>query len=150
MNLSKNFSLSELTFSETAARLGVDNTPTEAVIHNLKKLCERILQPARDALGPLRISSGYRSPELNAKVPGSSNTSAHTLGFAADVLSLKVSKLEFARWVAKNCEFDQIILEYGTKADPAWIHVSADPKNRKQIMRIMTGTGYVPVKLEDI
>jgi len=67
MNLSANFTLKELTKSDTATRLGIDNTPDEAVIESLRLLCENILQPVRDHFGkPVKISSGYRSPELNS------------------------------------------------------------------------------------
>jgi uncharacterized protein YcbK (DUF882 family) len=88
--LSKNFWLQEFTTSPTADRLGLKNSPGPAEIANLKRLCETILQPARDVLGPLRINSGFRSSKVNKAVGGSS-TSAHLSGFAADVLPLNVS-----------------------------------------------------------
>lgn len=146
MKLSEHFSLWELTVSQTAERNGIDNTPTQTVINNLTTLCTQILEPARLALGSLRISSGYRSPKLNRAV-GGSKTSAHCLGWAADVIPLEATKLAFATWVARNCDFDQIIWEYGSKYEPAWIHVSADPRNRKQILRILAGTGYQEIQL---
>ena len=145
-DLSDNFQLWEFVTSQTASREGIDNTPPLQIVENLKKLCERILEPARFALGPLRISSGYRCTQLN-KLVGGSATSGHPLGFCADVIPLKVSKMEFARWISRNCKFDQIILEFGKKDNPDWIHVSADPKSRNQVLQILHGTGYVPVKL---
>ncbi|MGE4169157.1 MAG: D-Ala-D-Ala carboxypeptidase family metallohydrolase [Candidatus Margulisiibacteriota bacterium] len=144
--LSEHFQLWEFVTSQVAQRNGINNNPTPEVIQCLKKLCETVLEPARFALGPLRISSGYRCPALNKAVGGAA-TSAHQFGFAADVLPLKVSKLEFAKWIVKNVPFDQIILEYGTEADPAWIHVSADPRHRKKVMRILNGTGYQKINL---
>jgi len=137
--LSKNFSLWEFVISQTSERFGIDNTPSDQVIRSLKKLCETILEPARFALGPIKISSGYRCKALNKKV-GGSKTSAHILGFAADLIPLKVTKLELAKWLSKNVDYDQIILEYGTSFEPAWIHISADPRNRRELMRVLKGS----------
>ncbi|HLG16131.1 MAG TPA: D-Ala-D-Ala carboxypeptidase family metallohydrolase [Blastocatellia bacterium] len=144
--LSPHFKLWEFTASQTAERKGIDNTPTDVVVENLRTLCQEILEPARVAIGPLRISSGYRSPALNQSV-GGSKTSAHVLGYAADVIPLSTTKLAFAKWVEANSTFDQIILEFGTTAEPAWIHVSCDPRARRQVLRILAGTGYVPITL---
>lgn len=144
MRLSEHFQLSEFTISQTAARRGINNNPNEVVVVRLKRLCELILEPARAALGAMRISSGYRCPALNAAI-GGSRTSAHMLGYAADVNPLGVSKLEFARWVIAHCGFDQIILEFGTPTEPAWIHVSCDPRGRGQVLRTVGGGGYVGV-----
>jgi hypothetical protein len=132
--LTANFTLGELTFSQTAVMLRIDNTPTLGEIQRLRKLCEQILQPARDALGSLRISSGFRSKILNRAVGGVRN-SDHQLGHAADVIPTNGDTRALAKWIVDNCEFDQVILEFGTDARPDWIHVSADPKNRKQILR---------------
>src|SRR5262249_44570312 len=128
---------------------GIDNTPSDETVKNLIVLCEQILEPARVVIGPLHISSGYRCPELNEAI-GGSKTSAHCLGYAADVTPLSSSKLSFARWVKDNCRFDQIILEYGTKEQPAWVHVSCDPRSRGQVLRILKGTGYLPVDLNSL
>lgn len=143
--LSPNFTLMEFIVSQTAERKGIDNSPPPQVIERLQFLCTNILEPARAALGPLRISSGYRCLALNTAI-GGSLTSAHMHGFAADVLPLKASKLVFARWVKANCLFDQIILEYGTPSDPAWVHVSCDPRARGQVLRADSG-GYRPVQI---
>jgi Peptidase M15. len=71
MQLTNNFSLKELTTSETATRKGLDNTPNEAVTANLKTLAENILQPVREHYGKsVKVNSGYRSPEVNASVGG--------------------------------------------------------------------------------
>lgn len=146
MQLSRNFQLFEFTTSQTAERNGIDNTPSQEIVQHLKRVCEKILQPARDVLGPLTISSGYRCPELNQRIGGSS-TSAHMFGYAADVLPQQCTKREFAKWVAHHCEYDQIILEFGSSSEPAWIHVSADPRNRGQVLRILPGTGYVEINV---
>lgn len=143
MNLTTNFHLWELVQSSTADRLGIDNTPNEEEIRNLQKLCEKILQPARDALGPIKISSGFRSEELNTAVGGVSD-SDHRLGFAADVIPVSVSTRRLAEWVTQNCpEFDQVILEFGTLDDPNWIHLSAAPRNRKEVLRATREDGIV-------
>ncbi len=143
INLTTNFRLWELTKSSTADRLGIDNTPNSEEIKNLRKLCEKILQPARDALGPIRISSGFRSEKLNIAVGGVSN-SDHRLGFAVDVIPISVSTRKLAEWVVENCpEFDQVILEFGTLDNPNWIHLSAAPRNRKQALRATREDGKV-------
>lgn len=144
--LSPNFSLWEFVISQTATRKGIDNTPTEEVVKNIKTLCRTILEPAREALGPIRISSGYRCAALNVAI-GGSKTSAHQVGFAADILPVKATKLEFAKWVVANTVFDQVILEFGTHLNPDWIHVSADPRFRKQVLEILKGTAYIPIKI---
>ena len=110
MNLSPNFTLEEMTQSQTASRLGIDNTPSQAVILRLEHLCETILEPARSQFGPLLISSGYRCPDLNVAI-GGSRASAHMTGNAADVIPLAADKLELARWVRSSVPFDQIIPE---------------------------------------
>ena len=84
MKLSKNFSLKEMTASQTAERKGINNNPNDDQITSLQKLCENILQPVRDHYGKVvSVSSGYRSPELCVKI-GSSLKSQHAKGQAAD------------------------------------------------------------------
>lgn len=147
MQLSSNFKLLEFVLSEAAERKGIDNTPPDEIIARLQTLCQAILEPARQQLGPLHINSGYRSPALNAAIGGSSS-SAHMIGYAADVVPLAATKLEFAKWVKENCTFDQIILEYGTIAEPAWIHVSCDPRARGEVRRKLVNTGYDLIQLD--
>ena len=85
MNLTQNFTLSEMTKSETALRFGMDNTPTSSEIENLRILCENVLQPVRNYYGMgVKVNSGFRHPLVNAKVNGST-TSDHCKGFAADI-----------------------------------------------------------------
>lgn len=146
IQLTPNFTLSEFTLSPTAIRLGIINTPTQTEIDRLRKLCQQILQPARDVLGPLKINSGYRSQALNDAVGGVVN-SAHRLGHATDVIPLNVGTRALAKWIVdSNRNFDQVILEFGTDQNPAWIHVSSDPRNRRQILR-QTKSGTVPFSL---
>ena len=136
MNLSANFTLKELTKSDTATRLGIDNTPDEAVIESLRLLCENILQPVREHFGkPVEISSGYRSPELNSSpAVGGSKTSDHCLGRAADIEIPGVANADLAQWIMDNLEYTQLILEFYTSGipDSGWVHVSYDPDNLKK------------------
>jgi zinc D-Ala-D-Ala carboxypeptidase len=111
MNLSRNFTLQELTKSDTAVRLGVDNNPNANQIEKLKLLCENILQPVRDHFGPVTITSGFRSPTLCVRI-GSSVNSQHTQGCAADFECPGKDNAEVADWIYKNLDFDQMILEY--------------------------------------
>ena len=97
MQLSKNFHLFELIVSQTAARAGLDNRPNMQAQKNLDRLCDTVLQPLRDAIGkPIIVTSGYRSPEVNRRVGGSS-TSAHCYGCAADIHVPGMSSLELMR-----------------------------------------------------
>lgn len=141
MKLSEHFSLAELCFSQTAARHGIDNQPPAEAIENLRKLTG-YLETIRAALGnvPIRISSGYRSPALNALIKGSAANSAHTRGLAADISSDRFSPAELARAIAKmNLDLDQIILEYD-----AWVHIGLANKNpRRQLLSVRRGTGFV-------
>lgn len=122
IQLSKNFYLDEFTRSETAARHGIEmQVPEDSeVFRNLKRLCQRILQPVRDALGPVHILSGYRPPELN-KLLGGSPTSQHCAGLAGDFVVTGHMPLEVAQWIARHpfSSYDQLIHEFGQ-----WVHVS--------------------------
>lgn len=148
--LSADFKLWEFVKSVTADQNGISNLPNETEVGHLKLLCQKILQPAREALGPLKISSGFRSEELNKFIGGVAN-SDHRLGYAADVIPHDTTTLTLAKWVVKHCpDFDQVILEFGTPADPSWIHLSAAPRNRRQVLRAVSRDGktvYSPVKL---
>ena len=101
MKLSQNFSLRELTKSQTAERKGIDNTPTDEHIENLKLLCENILQPVRNEWGVVSVSSGYRSPELCVAI-GSSERSQHARGQAADFECHTVDNKQLFEWVLMN------------------------------------------------
>lgn len=133
MNLTANFSLKELTVSDTATRLGLDNTPNETVILNLKALAENILQPVREHYGKsVKVNSGYRAPEVNAAV-GGSKTSDHCKGQAADIEINGVANGDLAEYIVKNFKFTQVILEFYTQGvpDSGWVHVSYDANDLK-------------------
>jgi zinc D-Ala-D-Ala carboxypeptidase len=133
MQLTNNFNLKELTVSETATRKGLDNTPNETVIANLKTLAENILQPVREHYGKsVKVNSGYRSPEVNASV-GGSKTSDHCKGQAADIEITGVANGDLAKYIAENYKFTQVILEFYTQGipDSGWVHVSYDANDLK-------------------
>ena len=134
MNLTKNFTLSEMTKSETALRHDMDNTPDQTVISNLQALAVHVLQPVRDHYGKgVKVNSGFRSPDVNARV-GGSRTSDHTRGMAADIEIPGVPNAELAEWIRGNLPFTQLILEFYTRGvpDSGWVHVSYDPANLKK------------------
>ena len=146
MKLSKHFSLKEMTKSGTAARLGLDNTPNEEQIENLKALCENILEPLRDYYEsrPIMVSSGFRSEKLSEAI-GSSSRSAHCQGMAVDFEILGFDNKQVAAHIKNNFDFDQLISEYYEEgvADSGWIHVAykRDGSNRKQSL-IKDKEGY--------
>ncbi|BAQ88286.1 peptidase M15 [uncultured Mediterranean phage uvMED] len=146
MQLSKHFSLKEMTKSATAARLGLDNTPNEEQIENLKALCENILEPLRDYYEsrPIMVSSGFRSEKLSEAI-GSSSRSAHCQGMAVDFEIPGFDNKQVAAHIKNNFDFDQLISEYYEEgvADSGWIHVAykRDGSNRKQSL-IKDKEGY--------
>jgi uncharacterized protein YcbK (DUF882 family) len=147
MKLSSNFSLKELTASQTAERKGINNNPNEDQINKLKMLCENVLQKVRDHYSKVvTVSSGYRSPELCVAI-GSSQNSQHAKGEAADFEIFGLSNAELCKWITDNLEFDQMILEYHKLEEPnsGWIHCSYKSEdNRKQILRAYrSGTGKI-------
>jgi zinc D-Ala-D-Ala carboxypeptidase len=138
--MTKHFTLNEFIESQTARRRGIDEQfrPPAHIRKNLQALAENILEPLRAHTGPIRISSGYRCKRLNAAV-GGSISSQHMQGQAADIISAdsNISNATlFNLIISLNLPFDQLIWEYGTKINPAWVHVSFGPRNRKQILYI--------------
>jgi zinc D-Ala-D-Ala carboxypeptidase len=153
MKLSAHFDLAEFTRSESAKRHGVSNEPTPDHQANLKVLCEKVLEPVRMFNnGPLNISSGYRSKNLNHFI-GGSLSSQHCEGKAADIdmdgMSGKTNR-EIFDYIKDNLDFDQLIYEFGDNNKPDWVHVSYNAgKNRKQILRALKTNGrtaYAPYK----
>ena len=141
MNLSKNFTLEELT--KTSA--GIFNGLPQHLFSNMQSLVDNVLQPARDALGPIQVTSCYRSPAVNTKIKGS-KTSQHCLAQAAD-LKFKGGNDVLFNWLKDNTDFDQLIWEFGTDDAPAWVHISYSPRHRKQILKAVKQNGrtkYLP------
>ena len=134
MKLSKNFSLAEIEHSNTAKRLGIKNEMSEEHLANMQNLIDNLIQPLRDSVGPIRVTSGYRSPQLN-KAIGGSTRSQHSKGQALDLQYWKEGKMNnkvIYDWILDSgLEFDQIINEF----DYAWIHISLKKNdNRGQIL----------------
>ena len=152
MKLTENFSLNELTKSQTAERKGIDNTPSTEHQENLKSLCEMILQPIRDHFGQVvSVASGYRSPELCVAI-GSSTQSQHAKGQASDFEIFGISNKELADYIDQNLDYDQLILEYlkgDNEPNSGWVHCSyTNGNNRKQYLRAYKENGstkYEPI-----
>lgn len=138
------FNLAELTNSDTARRLGIDNTPSQASIANLQLLCKYILDPIRRIWGqPVIVSSGYRCPKLNAAVHGA-RYSQHTLGQAADIRTVTDSPEDNMRLlrtiINADLPFDKLIAEYvDDKGRPDWIHISYSSKIRRIMLTCKNG-----------
>jgi len=151
MQLSKNFSLAEMTKSQTATRMGMDNNPSEDEVENLRLLCERDLQPVRDHLNhTVSISSGYRNAVLSRKI-GSSEKSQHCQGEAADLEIFGTPNNEVSDWIKENLMFDQLILEYWEPGQPnsGWVHVSYKKEinsNRKEYLMAIKANGKTEYK----
>ena len=132
MQMSRNFSLSELIKSDTAIRKGINNNPNAEQVEKLKALCENILQPVRDHFGRVKVTSCFRSPELCLAI-GSSANSQHAKSEAADFECPGVDNAELADWIYKNLEPDQLILEFYTPGEKnsGWVHCSWVAEGRR-------------------
>lgn len=149
MRLSKNFTLQEFTKSQTALRMGIDNTPEGEHLEAAKALFENVVQPVRENFGPTVINSGYRGPALNEAIGGSAK-SQHCKGEAVDIECPGVPNADVAQWIVDNLDFDQVILEFYTPGipDSGWVHVSykANGENRKSILTAMKEDGKTVYK----
>lgn len=127
IRLSTHFTLDELTVSQTAIQRNIKNQPNKKELANLRRLCRTILEPFRNLVGPLHVSSGFRSEALN-RITGGVPTSQHRLGQAADILPIRTElKTAYLKLVDSKIPFDQAIFEFGR-----WIHVSWTVKPRGQ------------------
>ena len=144
MRLTKNFTLHELTKSDTALRLGLSNTPTKEGIIKLRLLATNLLQPLRNVVGSIRITSGYRSPALSQAI-GSSQNSQHCRYEAIDCQLVKRGKMDnleiYKALLFLDLDFDQAILEYGNATEyidptyPDWVHLSWKvTDNRREVL----------------
>ena len=137
--VSKNISYKEATHSTTAKRLGIDNTPNAEQFSNMVYVAEGIFQPIREHFGvPIYISSFFRSEALNTAIRGSAS-STHKKGEAMDLdadVYGGVTNAQIFNYIKDNLEFDQLIWEFGTNEEPAWVHVSLSKRNnRNQILK---------------
>ena len=134
--ISKHISYVEATISQTAIRKKIDNTPTKEQLASMVLVAEKCFEPVRNYFRvPIKISSFFRSEKLNKAVGGARN-SQHTKGEAIDIQGTgKITNKMIFDYIKDNLEFDQLIWEFGTKTNPAWVHVSySAKKNRKQIL----------------
>lgn len=133
----KYFTIGEMVSSTTADRKGINNRCSKESLANIIRLINNVLDPLREAYGkPIRVTSGYRSEELN-QVVGGSPTSDHRLGRAADIVGTPATKEEneklFGLIISLGLPFDQLIDE----KDYSWVHVSyREGNNRKQILKL--------------
>ena len=140
MKLTKNFSLHEMTKSDTALRLGLDNEPDEQQLAALQTLAEKVLQPVRDYYNMgVKVNSALRTLPVNRAI-GSGDNSHHVRGMAADIEIPGIPNAELAEWMVKNLDFTQIILEFYTPGvpDSGWVHVSYVPDDLKK--QVLTAT----------
>ena len=144
MLASKNFTINELCYSGTALRLGIDNKPTKEGIYKLTLLATSLLQSIRDKIGALRVTSGYRSIQLNTTIGGSAN-SQHCRYEAVDLQYVKKGQMDnlmiYQTLIDLDLDYDQCILEFGngTKnidpTSPSWVHLSWKlSDNRKEVL----------------
>ncbi|MEE1868950.1 D-Ala-D-Ala carboxypeptidase family metallohydrolase [Pseudomonas auratipiscis] len=140
MNLSEHFTLAEMTASQSAVRLGIDNSPSVETLDNLRRLCALLEQVRLLVEKPVLVSSGYRSTELN-RIIGGAPQSAHMQGLAADINVPGMSPATLARCVADSpLMFDQLIIEFDQ-----WVHLGlAEGLQRRQLLTIRKGAGYLP------
>ena len=132
--LTEHFNLREFVISAAAVRRGIDNTPPADAVGRLEVLCREVLEPLRRRFGVIRITSGYRCPQVN-KLVGGVPTSQHVRGEAADISlgSLEVGRKMYD-YIRDNLDFDQLIFERKRKTGARWLHVSyrSDGGNRRQ------------------
>ena len=138
-NISKYITYDEAVTSQTAIRKGIANVPNNEQLINMQLVGIRVFDVVRDHFGtPLRVSSFFRNEATNKAVGGSS-TSQHVKGQAIDIQGTgKVTNKMIFDYIKENLDYDQLIWEYGTDQNPAWVHVSyvSKEKNRKQILKI--------------
>jgi zinc D-Ala-D-Ala carboxypeptidase len=137
MNLSTHVTLAEFQDSSTATTHGINNQMNESQIASAKLLCENVFEPLRIHLNtPIKISSGYRSPQLNKMIKGSLS-SQHC---KAEAMDIKIDAKGF-HFIKDKLEFDQLIWEFGNDENPSWVHVSFSSKNRKQVLKATKKNG---------
>ena len=124
--ISKHISYKEGAYSNTAIRRGIDNNPDPKQLQNMKLIAEKVFEPLREHVGkPIKINSFFRCPELNKAIGGSSK-SQHCNGQAMDIDDTygNMSNADMYEWIKENLDFDQMIWEFGSDENPAWVHVS--------------------------
>lgn len=143
MKLGPNFTLQEFTRSDTATKLGIDNTPNAGEVASLRALVVNVLQPLRDALGsPVRITSGFRSDALNKAVDGSKQ-SQHRKGEAADFTVDGMSSAEVADFLQElGLPYDQLIVYAPSRGGHVHVSYTTRRANRKERLYAPAEGGY--------
>ena len=137
--ISKHISYKEATFSQTATRKDIDNTPNEEVLCRMQAVAENIFEPLRAHVGgPIKINSFYRSINLNVAI-GGAKSSQHTRGEAMDIDDTfgHMSNKDMFEFIKDELDFDQLIWEFGDDNNPDWLHVSyvSNENNRRRILK---------------
>ena len=137
-NISNHISYKEGVYSNTAIRRGINNTPDEEQLANMKLIADEVFEPLRAYVnGPIKINSFFRSPELNTAIGGSSK-SQHCHGQAIDLDDTfgMMTNAEMYEFIKEHLDFDQMIWEFGDDENPAWVHVSyvSPEKNRRRCL----------------
>jgi len=149
--ISEHISYKEGTYSATAVRKGIDNTPDYKQLTNMESLARSIFEPLRAWVkGPIKINSFFRCPELN-KAIGGSRKSQHCHGQAVDIDDTfgKATNAEMYHWIKENLDFDQMIWEFGDDDNPDWIHISyvSKEKNRNRCLKAYKEKGKTKYKV---
>lgn len=149
--ISKNITYKEAVYSQTAKRIGIENKPNDEQMANMFSIAEMIFQPLRSWVGgPIKITSFFRSPELN-RVIGGSKSSQHCKGQAMDLDDVYGHKTnaEMFMYIRENLNFDQLIWEFGTDENPSWIHVSYvdAQENRNRCLKAYKKNGKTKYKV---
>jgi hypothetical protein len=145
VNISKHISYKEATRSATALRLGIENIPNEYELQNMEIIAKKVFEPLREAVdAPIKINSFFRSEKLN-KAIGGSGKSQHCQGRAIDIDDVygSVSNAYMFYYIKDNLDFDQLIWEFGSDANPDWVHVSYvdEDSNRKRCLKAIRENG---------
>ena len=145
MKISKHISYKEGVKSNTATRLGLDNTPGDYELGNMTLIAERLFEPLRAWVGgPVKINSFYRSKELNLAI-GGSQRSQHCEGRAIDLDDTFGHKTnaEMFYYIKENLNFDQMIWEFGSDNNPDWVHISyvSEDQNRNRCLKALKKNG---------
>ena len=148
--ISAHISDKEGVYSVTAIRLDIKNEPCKHELAKMRILAEKVFEPLRDHVGgAIKINSFFRSEELNVAI-GGSTTSQHCTGEAIDIDDTfgHATNAEMFNYIKDHLSFDQLIWEYGTDANPNWVHVSYvdDDTNRKSMLKAYKENGKTKYK----
>jgi zinc D-Ala-D-Ala carboxypeptidase len=137
--ISEHISYKEGTYSATATRREIENTPNNEQLDNMEIIAEKVFEPLREWVGgAIKINSFFRCPDLNKAIGGSSK-SQHCQGQAIDIDDTYgvVANSEMYHYIKENLDFDQLIWEFGDDDNPNWVHVSyvSEDSNRRRCLK---------------